>query len=197
MVEKESPRNIEVREYYMAEEKTPLRRLWVMLFGHGGLERLWYENGLNDLEEAIKRPSHGMIWQFEKSTEDNTFYQSRNPALPARSDKTFWEKNDISKRMVMTALDACKETYVGSYSKPPHEPLSDQEWLAGESERDPCKTAGMSKSCTGLSKRKGPIFFPFRQIRCALAGQSAGQQLRRGIQTGGLFFCTTLYLLLF
>ena len=46
--------------------------------------------------------------------------------------------------MVRTALDACKETYVGSYSKPPHVPLSDEEWVAGKPEPDPRQ--GMSKT---------------------------------------------------
>ena len=133
MVEKESPAHHEVREYYIAEEKTPLT---VNTYKDGGY----------DFKETIKRPSKGMIWQFEKSTEDKSFYQSRNPALPEPSEVTFWEKNEISKDMVMTALDACKETYVGSYSEPPYKNLSDSEFLAGESERDPGKTEGMSKS---------------------------------------------------
>ena len=133
MVEKESPANHEVREYYIAEEKTPLT---VNTLTDGGY----------DFKETIKRPSKGMIWQFEKSTEDTTSYQSRNPVLPGPSEVTFWEENEISRDMVMTALDACKETYVGSYSEPPYTNLSDSEFLAGESERDPGKTEGMSKS---------------------------------------------------
>ena len=133
MVEKESPAHHEVREYYISKEKTPLT---VNTYKDGGY----------DFKETIKRPSKGMIWQFERSTEDTTSYQSRNPALPKPSEVTFWEENEISRDMVMTALDACKETYVGSYSESPHEKLNDTEWLAGLAERDPRKTEGMSKS---------------------------------------------------
>ena len=123
----------EVREYYISRDKTLL-----IVNTH--------KNGGYDFKDATKRPSKGMLWQFEKSTEDNTFYQSRNPVLPKHSDlTTFWEANDISKDMVKTAYDACKETTVGSWSKDPYETLNDTEWLAGESERDENETKGMSK----------------------------------------------------
>ena len=132
MVEKENPRQLEVKEYYVAEDKTPIT---VNTYKDGGY----------DFKEAGKRPSKGMPWHFEKSEEENTFFQSRGPALTEHADiTTLWEKHEISRGMVRMALDVCKETYVGSYSKKPHAPLSDEEWLAGKPEPDPRE--GMSKT---------------------------------------------------
>ena len=124
MVEKESPTHLEIREYYITEDMTPLT---INAYQDGGYK----------FKEATMRPTRGMVWQFEKLDEDNTYFQSRGPALPKQSDLTaFWEKHEINKGMVRMALDACKETYVGSYSKPPHKPLRDEEWLAGKPEPD-------------------------------------------------------------
>ena len=116
--------HLEIREYYIAEDKTPLT---INAYQDGGYR----------FKEATMRPMRGMVWQFEKHDEDNTYFQSIGPAHPMQSDLTgLWEKHEINKAMVRMALDACKETYVGSYSKPPHDPLSDDEWLSGKPEPD-------------------------------------------------------------
>ena len=137
MVKNERPGELEIREYHINEDKTLITVKTDMDGGY-------------DFLETTKRPSKGNIWKFGKSIEKDTFVQSLGPALPPRSDSTtFWEKHEINKGMVRTALDVCKETYVGSYSKLPYHPLSDEEWCAGKPDPDPRE--GRNKICVILA----------------------------------------------
>ena len=60
-------------------------------------------------------------------------------------DRIMLFSKEVGAGTVKHPVDACKETYVGSYSEPPYTNLSDSEFLAGESERDTREKEGMSK----------------------------------------------------